>query len=113
MNNKEIEQKLRQAIQKNKILHSYMFIGNKHTQKQEISKKLAKEILCSSEENKPCNKCKSCIEVDNQNHPDLKQIQLESNENAIKIEQIRSLQEDIINTPIISERKIYLINKFH
>lgn len=110
MNNKEIEQKLRQAIQKNKILHSYMFIGNKHTQKKEISEKLSKEILCSSKENKPCHKCKLCIEIEHQNHPDFKQIQLENNENAIKIEQIRNLQEDIIKKPIISERKIYLIN---
>lgn len=109
MNNQEIEQLLKKTIQKNKILHSYMFIGSKMTQKEEISKKFAKEILCLSENDIPCNKCKSCVEMDHQNHPDFKQIQLENNENAIKIEQIRKLQEDVIKKPIISERKIYII----
>ncbi len=109
MNNKEIELLLKQAIQRNKILHSYMFIGSKLTQKEEISKKFAKEILCLNKENSPCEKCKSCIEIENQNHPDYKQIQLENDESTIKIEQIRKLQEDIIKKPIISEKKIYII----
>lgn len=109
MNNQEIEQLLKKTIQKNKILHSYMFIGSKLTQKEEISKKFAKDILCLNKDEIPCEKCKSCIEIDNQNHPDFKQIQLENGENTIKIEQIRKLQQDIIKKPIISERKIYII----
>ena len=49
MNNQEIEQLLKKTIQRKKILHSYMFIGSKITQKEEISKKFAKEILCLDE----------------------------------------------------------------
>ncbi len=109
MNNQEIEQLLKKAIRGNKILHSYMFIGSKLTQKEEVSKKFAKEILCLEKNSIPCEECKSCIEMDNQNHPDFKQIQLENDENTIKIEQIRKLQEDVIKKPIISQRKIYII----
>lgn len=109
MNNQEIEQLLKKTIHNNKILHSYMFIGSKLTQKGEISKKFAKEILCLDKNDIPCEKCKSCIEMDNQNHPDFKQIEPEKDENTIKIEQIRKLQEDVIKKPIISERKIYII----
>lgn len=109
MNNQEIEQLLKKTIQRKKILHSYMFIGSKITQKEEISKKFAKEILCLDEKEIPCNKCKSYIEIDNKNHPDFKQIELESGESNIKIDQIRKLQEDVIKKPIISERKIYII----
>lgn len=109
MNNQEIEQLLKKSIQTDKILHSYMFIGNKLTQKERISNQFAKQILCLDKTNTPCNNCKSCIELDNKNHPDFKEIEIQDGENAIKIEQIRKLQEEIIKKPIISQRKIYII----
>lgn len=110
MNNQEIEQLLKKSIQTDKILHSYMFIGSKLTQKENLAKQFAKEILCLEKENTPCENCKSCIEINNKNHPDFKEVQVEEGENSIKIEQIRKMQEDIIKKPIVSERKIYIIN---
>ena len=41
------------------------------------------------------------------NHPDFKQI--EPDGNTIKIEQIRQLQEEILQKPIASKRKVYII----
>ena len=107
MNNQEIEKLLNNLIKNNKLLHSYMFIGSKLTQKEKVSMQFAKEILCLDEKNMPCGECKSCIEIDNGNHPDFKEIQLD--ENAIKIEQIRQMQDDVIKKPIISDRKVYII----
>ena len=109
MNNQEIEQLLKKTIQRNTILHSYMFIGSKLTWKEKLSIEFAKGILCLDKENTPCKKCKSCVEINNENHPDFAQIQLEEGENTIKIEQIRKLQSDVIKKPIISERKVYII----
>lgn len=109
MNNQEIEQLLKKTIQRNKILHSYIFIGSNLTEKEKIAKQFAKEILCLDRQNSPCGKCKSCIEIDNENHPDFSQVQIDDNENKIKIEQIRKLQNDVIKKPIISERKVYII----
>lgn len=109
MNNKEIEQLLKKTIHKNTVLHSYMFIGSKLTQKENLSVQFVKEILCLHKENTPCEKCKSCVEINNKNHPDFKEIKLQEDSNNIKIEQIRKLQEDVIKKPIISNRKIYII----
>lgn len=47
-------------------------------------------ILCQGT-NKPCNECKSCIELDNQNNPDL--IEIEPENGAIKIEKIREMRK--------------------
>ncbi len=109
MNNQEIERLLKKTVQNNKILHSYMFIGSKFTQKENIALKYAKEILCIDKNNVPCEKCKSCLEINNNNHPDFKQLQLEDDEKSIKIEQIRQMQEDVIKKPIVSDRKVYII----
>lgn len=109
MNNYEVKQLLKNAVQKNKVLHSYMFIGSKLTQKAEVAKEFAQEILCLSKENVPCEECKSCVEIKNLNHPDFIRIKLEDDINSIKIEQIRKLQEDIVKKPIVSEKKVYII----
>ncbi len=47
-------------------------------------------ILCESIENKPCNACKSCIELENNNNPDL--IEIIPENGTIKIEQIRKMR---------------------
>lgn len=109
MNNQEIEQLLKKTIQRNTLLHSYMFIGSRFTQKEELAMQFAKEILCLNKEKAPCEECKSCVEIKNGNHPDFIEIQLEDDDSTIKIEQIRKLQNDVIKKPIISERKVYII----
>ena len=109
MNNYEIKQLLNNAVKNNKILHSYMFIGGKLTQKQQLSEGFAQSILCLNRVKIPCQECKSCIEMSSRNHPDFKEIKLLEDGATIKIEQIRELQEDIVKKPIVSDKKVYII----
>lgn len=102
--NKEI---LRRVVENNNIAHSYMFIGKDSIGKMLFARELAKAILCVNEE-KPCNKCKSCIEFDTFNNPDFNI--LEPDGNSIKIEQIRELVKKVYEKPIVSNKKIYIIN---
>ena len=105
--NNKIKNYLNTSIEQDKILHSYLFIGIEGIGKKLIAKDFAKRVLCL--ENGDCsNKCKSCVEFESQNHPDFDII--EPDGNSIKIEQIRNLQKKIQEKPIISNKKIYLIN---
>lgn len=74
-----------------------------------LAKEFAKYILCLEENNENCN-CKSCIMYDGNNHPDFKIIN-EIGE-TIKIEQIRNLVNKMIEKPIVSNKKVYIINDF-
>ncbi|MBR3002464.1 MAG: hypothetical protein IKF38_02730 [Clostridia bacterium] len=104
--NNKIKQYLKTSIEQEKVSHSYMFIGIDGIGKKLIAKDYAKKLLCLEEE---CsNKCKSCIEFDSQNHPDFTII--EPDGNSIKIEQIREMQRKIQEKPIISNKKIYIID---
>lgn len=104
--NEKVKQYLETSIKQEKVSHSYMFIGINGIGKQLIAKDFAKKLLCLDEN---CsNKCKSCIEFDSENHPDFTQI--EPDGNSLKIEQIRELQRRIQEKPIISNKKIYIIN---
>ncbi len=88
--NEEVKQTINKIIQSKKLTHSYMFIGPSGVGKSLFAKEFAKMILCSGEDNIPCNKCKSCIEFDTNNHPDL--IEILPDAGNIKIEQIRKMR---------------------
>lgn len=105
--NDDIKKILLQSVKLNKISHSYLFVGTEGIGKKLIAEEFAKMILCI-DENKYCNHCKSCIEFDTNNNPDFKII--EPDGNSLKIEQIREFQSKVFEKPIISNRKVYLIN---
>ena len=90
------------------ILHSYLFIGEEGIGKKMLAKEFAKAILCTSENNKPCNICKSCVEFNTNNNANFNLINEEGS--TIKIEQIRNVQIKIAEKPINSNYKVYLIN---
>jgi len=87
--------------------HAYLFIGKEGIGKFLFAKEFAKTWLCI-EENRPCNKCKSCIQWEGENHADFEIIQAE--DNSIKIDQIRPILTKSLEKPIISNKKIYIIN---
>ena len=103
--NKEI---LANAIKTNKISHSYIFNGIEGIGKKIFAKEFAKKILCL-EHKENCNKCKSCIEFDTNNNPDFYLLEPENDNKKIKIEQIREMQRRIQEKPIISSKKVYII----
>lgn len=101
--NEETKKLLNEIIQNKNFLHSYLFTGIEGIGKMQFAKEFAKQALCLGEQN-----CKSCIEFESHNNPDFTII--EPDGNSIKIEQIRLLQMKVIEKPIISNRKIYIVN---
>ena len=110
--NSKVKESLKLAIRNSKISHSYMFVGLEGIGKQLFAKEFAKEILCLNKNN--CIKdnqeksCDSCIKFNTLNHPDFRYLEKEGN--SIKIEKIRELQKHIQEKPIISQKKVYIIN---
>lgn len=104
-NNKYI---LKETITKGNILHSYMFFGTEGIGKKLFALEFAKMILCENQKNSPCEKCKSCIEFNSNNNPDF--FFIEPDGNSVKIDQIRNMQKGILEKPIISSKKVYIIN---
>lgn len=105
--NEQVKNTLNKIIEQNRLSHSYMFIGPEGVGKTLFAKEFAKMILCENSDIKPCGKCKSCIELINNNNPDL--IEIEPIQGTIKIEQIRELQAKVLEKPIISNKKVYII----
>ena len=108
--NEKIKQNLIKILNSDNITHSYMFIGTKGIGKKLFAKEFAKGILCTNNNQKPCENCKSCLEFVNNNNPDYYEINLENNENSIKIDTIRQMQKKVQELPIVSKRKVYIID---
>lgn len=104
--NETIKSLLTNMVEQDKITHSYLFLGPSGVGKTLFAKEFAKMILCVGEQ-KPCGTCKSCLQLEEKNQPDF--IMLEPEDGAIKIEKIRQMQAKILEKPIISSRKVYVI----
>lgn len=109
MKNKQIEELLENAVKQNRVVNGYIFSGIGKSENYKYAKKFAKMILCLSEEGKSCEYCKSCLSFEDDNHPDYFEINKEKTE-SIKIDEIREMQTKIIEKPITSLKKVYVIN---
>ena len=107
LGNEKNKKILERAIELNKVSHSYIFWGTEGIGKQLIAKQFAKAILCIDNKEKNCT-CKSCIEILSDNNPDFQLIG--ADDGKIKIEQIREMQRKVAEKPIISNKKVYIIN---
>ena len=105
--NQKVKETLIKSIISNRISHSYMFLGIEGIGKALFAKEFAKAILCLKE-GEYCDNCKSCIEFSTDNNPDY--VYIEPEETKIKIDQIRNMQLKVAEKPIISNKKVYIIN---
>ncbi len=105
--NTEVKDYLIKSIRQKNILHSYLFLGTEGIGKLLIAKEFAKKILCLENSEEDCM-CKSCTCFNGFNHPDFYCINEEGE--TIKVEPIRTLTEKVIEKPIVSRKKVYIIN---
>lgn len=108
LGNDKIKQELLDVVRSGNVSHSYMFVGEEGLGKCLFALDFAKLILCMSENKPECNDCESCVKFLSQNHPDF--IKVEPDGNSIKIAQMREMQENIYQKPIVSSKKVFIIN---
>jgi len=103
LGNDAIKESLNNTIKASNISHSYLFVGKSGIGKKIFAMELAKNVMCVGEEN-----CESCIKFNAGSNPDFQIIRPEGK--SIKIEQIRKMQSKIVEKPIISSKKVYIID---
>ncbi len=97
---------LRHALQHKRVAHAYLFEGPDGIGKRLMSLALARALLCPN--GNGCGDCPSCRKVDHNNHPDLHL--LDSDGTSIKIDQVRSLQQQLSLRPLEGIYRICLID---
>ena len=88
---------LQKAFEKGRLAHAYLFSGPRGCGKTTTARLLAKVINCEAPKGgEPCNKCPSCVAVNEGTHLDMIEIDGASNRG---IDEIRDLREKIGYAP--------------
>lgn len=97
------------ALENNKLSHAYLLIGNPGMPLLEISKFLAKSIVCEDPSPLACNNCITCMRIDDDNYPDF--IVCDGSKESIKKSQIDEIEEHFGNVAFEKNgKKIYILH---
>lgn len=108
--NEKVKEYLNSTIENKNISHSFMFVGKPGIGKKQFAHQYAEMIMCLQDGKCDGNsaKCDSCVKFEGNANPDYAEILPDGK--TLKIEQIRNLQARIVEKPITSRRKVYVID---
>lgn len=104
----QIIEHLQNAIRQKKINHAYIFNGERGCGKKLVARTFAKTLQCENQEADACCSCKSCMQTESGNQPDIIKITYEKA--SIGVDIIRDqINGDIAVKPYSSPYKIYIL----
>jgi DNA polymerase-3 subunit gamma/tau len=102
---------LRNAVQRGKVHHAYLFVGSRGTGKTSMAKILAACLNCEHGPTiEPCGKCESCLSIARASSLDVIEMDAASNNS---VDDIRELRESVAYAPVSGRRKVYILDEAH
>ena len=102
---------LRNAVEKGKVHHAYLFVGSRGTGKTSMAKILARSLNCEQgPTTQPCDKCESCLTIAAGTSMDVIEMDAASNRS---VDDVRDLRERVAYAPAGGHWKVYILDEAH
>lgn len=107
-------QMLKQHVVHDSVRHAYLFCGPPGVGRRSLALRLVQALNCPQPvaAGEPCGKCRTCRQIERMQYADLAVIQADKEGGVLKIEQIRTVRQNLVLTPYQGRYRVALFLRF-